>query len=41
MELAGDLVLRLTAPNGLDDGPAADGIPISLLMVRSSQVGPF
>ena len=41
MELSGDLVLRLTAPNGLDHGPAAGDFPISLLMVRSSQEGPF
>jgi hypothetical protein len=41
MELLGDLVLRLTAPNGLDHGPAAGGFPVSLLLVRSSQEGPF
>ena len=41
MELSGDLVLRLTAPNGLDHGPAVGGFPVSLLMVRSSQEGPF
>ena len=41
VELSGDLVLRLTAPHRLDHSPAAGGFPVSLLMVRSSQVGPF
>src|SRR5512135_1308013 len=41
MELSGDFVLRSTAPNGLDHGPAAGGFLVSLLMVRSSQEGPF
>jgi hypothetical protein len=41
VELSGDLVLRWTAPNGLDHGPAAGGFPVSLLMVRSSQESPF
>jgi hypothetical protein len=31
----------LTAPHRLDHGPATGGFPVSLLMVRSSQEGPF
>ena len=38
---AGDLVLRLATPHRLDHGPAEGGFPVSLLMVHSSQEGPF
>jgi len=40
-ELVGDLVLRATAADGGDDGPAASGLPITLLMTTSSEGGSF
>ena len=37
VELAGDLVVRAAAADGLDHGPATGGFPVSLLMVRPFQ----
>lgn len=36
-EFVGDLVLRLTAPDGGDDDSAASGFPIPLLMATSNE----
>ena len=37
MEFVGDLVLRSTTSDGGDDGSAARGFPITLLMVTSGE----
>ena len=40
-EVAGDLLLRSSRPDGLDHGLAAMDLAVSLLMVRSSQGASF
>jgi hypothetical protein len=37
MEFVGDLVLRSTISDGGDDGSAASGLPITLLMAASGE----
>jgi hypothetical protein len=37
MEFVGDLVLRSTTSDGSDDGSAARGFPITLLMAASGE----